>query len=154
MNSSYDLATNVSNMSVPSPPPVLALPPALLLGLVLLAYIPVAITSTTSLTTKSTTSLISAITWYPPRSFWLQQQGLFCWLHRWIFFKKLHISIKRIVCISFDLVFYIDTKIEFEANILHICHFFYTTTIWGLRILHLEARKCSIKVVSRQNSVN
>ena len=62
MNSSDDLATNVSNMSVPSPPPVLALPPALLLGLVLLAYIPVAITSTTSLTTTSTISLISAIT--------------------------------------------------------------------------------------------
>ena len=38
--------------------------------------------------------------------------------------------------------------------ILHICHFFYTTTIWGLIILHFEARKCSIKVVSRQNSVN
>ena len=31
---------------------------------------------------------------------------------------------------------------------------FYTTTIWGLRILHLEVRKCSTKVVSRQNSVN
>ena len=44
MNSS-DLATNASmamgNIVVPSSPPVLALPPALLLGLVLLLYIPV-----------------------------------------------------------------------------------------------------------------
>ena len=44
MNSS-DLATNATmamgNIVVPSSPPVLALPPALLLGLVLLLYIPV-----------------------------------------------------------------------------------------------------------------
>ena len=38
--------------------------------------------------------------------------------------------------------------------ILHICHFFYTTTIWGLKILHLKVRKFATKVASRQNSVN
>ena len=34
-------------------------------------------------------------------------------------------------------------------SILHICHFFYTTTIWGLKILHLKVRNCATKVVSR-----
>ena len=38
--------------------------------------------------------------------------------------------------------------------ILHICHFFYTTTIWALKILHLKVHKCATKVASRQNSVN
>ena len=41
-----------------------------------------------------------------------------------------------------------------QTPILHICHFFYTTTIWGLKILHLKVRKCTAKVASRQNSVN
>ena len=40
------------------------------------------------------------------------------------------------------------------CHILHISHFFYTTTIWGLKILHLKVRKCTTKVASRQNSVN
>ena len=31
-------------------------------------------------------------------------------------------------------------------SILHICHFFYTTTIWGLKILHLKVRKCAKKL--------
>ena len=32
--------------------------------------------------------------------------------------------------------------------------FFYTTTIWGLKILHLKVCKCATRVASRQNSVN
>ena len=35
----------------------------------------------------------------------------------------------------------------------HICHFFYTTAIWGVEILHLKVCKFA-KVDSRQNSVN
>ena len=41
-----------------------------------------------------------------------------------------------------------------SSSILHISHFFYTTTIWGLKILHLKVRKCTTKVASLQNSVN
>ena len=32
--------------------------------------------------------------------------------------------------------------------------FFYTTTFWGLQILHSKVRKFAIKIASRQNSVN
>ena len=40
-----------------------------------------------------------------------------------------------------------------ETSIPHICHFFYTTAIRGLEILHLKVRKFA-EVASRQNSVN
>ena len=35
-----------------------------------------------------------------------------------------------------------------------ICHFFYTSTFQGLKILHSKVRKFVTKTVSRQNSVN
>ena len=38
--------------------------------------------------------------------------------------------------------------------ILDICHFFYTHTFSGLKILHAKARKFATKIASRQNSVN
>ena len=33
-------------------------------------------------------------------------------------------------------------------------HLFYTTTFWGLKILHSKVRKFATKIASRQNSVN
>ena len=42
----------------------------------------------------------------------------------------------------------------FMRTIPHICHFFYTTTFWGLKILHSKVRKFATKIASRQNSVN
>ena len=35
----------------------------------------------------------------------------------------------------------------------HICLFFYTSTFFGLKILHSKVRKFSTKIASRQNSV-
>ena len=46
------------------------------------------------------------------------------------------------------------TRENYSIIILHICHIIYTTTIWGLKILHLKVRKCATKVASRQNSVD
>ena len=43
--------------------------------------------------------------------------------------------------------------LRIEKAILHICHFFYTTAIWGLEILHLKVRKFATIVASPQNSV-
>ena len=41
-----------------------------------------------------------------------------------------------------------------HSTIPDICHFFYTTTFWGLKILHSKVRKFTTKIASRQNSVN
>ena len=41
-----------------------------------------------------------------------------------------------------------------NIHILDICHFFYTHTFKGLKILHSKARKFTTKKASRQNSVN
>ena len=41
-----------------------------------------------------------------------------------------------------------------RLTILHICHYFYTSTLWGLKILHSNVRKFATRTVSRQNSVN
>ena len=40
------------------------------------------------------------------------------------------------------------------GGIPHICHFFYTHTFWGMKILHWKVRKFTTKVALRQNSVN
>ena len=40
------------------------------------------------------------------------------------------------------------------TNIPDICHFFYTHTFSGLKILHSKVRKFATKIASRQNSVN
>ena len=40
------------------------------------------------------------------------------------------------------------------SPIPEICHFFYTHTFWGLKILHSKVRKFPTKKASRQNSVN
>ena len=54
----------------------------------------------------------------------------------------------------FQLTAFHPSPEYYPSPILHICHFFYTTTIWGLKILHLKVRKCTTKVGLRQNSVN
>ena len=41
-----------------------------------------------------------------------------------------------------------------HKNIPDICHFFYTSIFWGLKILHSKVRKFATRIVSRQNSVN
>ena len=41
-----------------------------------------------------------------------------------------------------------------QEGIPYICHFFYTHTFSGLKILHSKVRKFATKIASRQNSVN
>ena len=36
----------------------------------------------------------------------------------------------------------------------YICHLFYTTTFYGLKILHLKVQKFATKIASQQNNVN
>ena len=47
-----------------------------------------------------------------------------------------------------------NTDPEQAIGIPHISHIFYTTTIWGVEILHLKVRKFATRDASRQNSVN
>ena len=46
------------------------------------------------------------------------------------------------------LFFFVDVTIP------HICHFFYTTAIWGVEILQLKVHKFATKVALQQNSVH
>ena len=40
------------------------------------------------------------------------------------------------------------------VNIPHICHISYTSTFWGLKIVHSKVRKFATKIALWQNSVN
>ena len=42
----------------------------------------------------------------------------------------------------------------FITPIPDICHLFYTSRFWGLKILHSKVRKFATKIASRQHSVN
>ena len=55
----------------------------------------------------------------------------------------------------FDADYAYDAGDAADADAIpHICHFFYTHTFWGLKILHSKVRKFTTKIASRQNSVN
>ena len=41
-----------------------------------------------------------------------------------------------------------------HISIPYICHLFYTTTFYGLKMLHSKVQKFATKIASRQNSVN
>ena len=55
--------------------------------------------------------------------------------------------------IPYCIIYYHRMYLKY-IRILDICHFVYTHTFWGLKILHSKARKFTTKKASRQNNVN
>ena len=62
-------------------------------------------------------------------------------------------TINRCICLQ-KQIHSLDSGWKGVVVIPDICHFFYTHTFSGLKILHSKVRKFATKIASRQNSVN